>query len=405
MTIALLQQTFSKRVKGPNARKKLFAISDYLFEHYNIEISINEQIETYLIRIIELIRNNPENENELIEDLLNILNDRYSNGEPYFFSTLSTTLDVVTLHNSLVRLFGNNQLSYESFDFQMEKHTYDSINKTVYIKLRYTQWHINNVTTEREREMHSGSIALHFDLANKLCMSSHIGYSKVFLDLTTFICSNLDNFIIKPAYLQNQAKTMKNARTSQFASITLLSVYLIFKQIENIGFIVDSVDSLNFHNENAPRVKNARLGGNDLLDDPDVITKIHSGDKITRFTISIKKIYTNSGIERAVTTKLTIDFRGVLKFNFGESEFQEEVMKKVCLELYQGIINLLESDDTVENSEILIRERIMNSTRYTNALFAGVMAQVKENLLEIFNSDTESQTKIISYFRDKYNMN
>lgn len=137
--------------------------------------------------------------------------------------------------------------------------------------------------------MHSGSIALHFDLTNKLCMSSHIGYSKVFLDLTTYICSNLENFSIKPAYLQNEAKTMKNARISPYAPITLLSVYLIFKEIENIGFIVDSVDSLNFHNENAPRVKNARLGGNDLLDDPDVITKIHSGDKITRFTISIKK--------------------------------------------------------------------------------------------------------------------
>ncbi|MDC6155681.1 hypothetical protein HOV72_007095 [Bacillus albus] len=405
MTIALLQQTFNKKVKGPNARKKLFAISDYLLEHYNIEISINEQIETYIIQIMELIRNNPENENDLIDDLLNILNDRYSNGEPYFFSALSTTLDAVTLHNSLVRLFGNNQLSYGAFDFEMANHTYDSIEKTVYIKLRYTQWYINNVTTEREREMHSGSIALHFDLTNKLCMSSHIGYSKVFLDLTTYICSNLENFSIKPAYLQNEAKTMKNARISPYAPITLLSVYLIFKEIENIGFIVDSVDSLNFHNENAPRVKNARLGGNDLLDDPDVITKIHSGDKITRFTISIKKIYTNSGIERIVTTKLTINFSGVLKFNFGESEFHEEVMKKVCLDLYQGIINLLKSDDTVENSEKLIQERIMNSTRYTNALFAGVMAQVKENLLEVFTSDTASQTKIISYFREKYNLN
>ncbi|CDN35554.1 hypothetical protein [Bacillus thuringiensis] len=405
MTIALLQQTFNKRVKGPNARKKLFAISDYLLEHYNIEISINEQIETYIIQIMELIRNNPENENDLIDDLLNILNDRYSNGEPYFFSALSTTLDAVTLHNYLVRLFGNNQLSYEAFDFEMANHTYDSIEKTVYIKLRYTQWYINNVTTEREREMHSGSIALHFDLTNKLCMSSHIGYSKVFLDLTTYICSNLENFSIKPAYLQNEAKTMKNARISPYAPITLLSVYLIFKEIENIGFIVDSVDSLNFHNENAPRVKNARLGGNDLLDDPDVITKIHSGDKITRFTISIKKIYTNSGIERVVTTKLTINFSGVLKFNFGESEFHEEVMKKVCLDLYQGIINLWKSDDTVENSEKLIQERIMNSTRYTNALFAGVMAQVKENLLEVFTSDTASQTKIISYFREKYNLN
>ncbi|MEM5623566.1 hypothetical protein AAHB56_29390 [Bacillus thuringiensis] len=65
----------------------------------------------------------------------------------------------------------------------------------------------------------------------------------------------------------------------------------------------------------------------------------------------------------------------------------------------------MKSDDTVENSEKLIQERIMNSTRYTNALFAGVMAQVKENLLEVFTSDTASQTKIISYFREKYNLN
>ncbi|ARX66041.1 hypothetical protein COL99_08460 [Bacillus toyonensis] len=405
MTIALLQEAFKIKVKGQNAKKRLIAISDYLYEHFSIEMSTNAQAEIYLQRIIQLIRDHPEEESNLIDDLLNILTDRYSNGEPYFLSSLSTTVDAINLHNSLVDLLGDNTLSYDSFDFKMDNHVFDQIKNTVNIRLRYTEWFINNVTKEREREMNSGNITLHFDINNKLCMSSHVGYSKVFSHLTTFICSSLTNISIKPAHIQIKAKTMKNASLSSFAPITLLTIYLIFKEMHSMGFIVDSVDSLNFHNEKAPRVKNARLGGNDLLDDPDVITKIHSGDKITRFTISIKKINTyDDNIERAVTTKLTVDFRGVLKFNFGESEFHEDVMKKVCLDLYQGIINSLESENTVEESVQLIQSRIMNLNRYTNALFSSVMTQVRENLLELFTLDETSQTKITSYFRDKHNM-
>ena len=292
----------------------------------------------------------------------------------------------------------NETKSFESFDFELiEEPIYDNVKQTVDVKFRYTDWYINNFTQERERELSSGIIQLHFLLEEKLCISSKSGYNKLFSKLLSFIEENIDDFYYKNVYIQNKAKSLRN---TSFAPLTLLAIHLIYKKLLEIGFNVQSVISLTFNNEKAPYVKNAKLGGNNLFKDGDVIERIYRGDKITKFSVSLFKL-NNKG--NAIIVNLTIDFKSILKITFDDSDLSERLIQKIAIDLYNAICNILESPSTISEAEELLSENLKNVTT-SGQLLTRFLSTVKNELNDLFESQDDIVDKINKYFTEKFNI-
>jgi uncharacterized protein YqfB (UPF0267 family) len=401
MQIEQFQAVFRQKMKERNAHKRLNAIDEYLTNEYNLNIPENATSDQYLLHIMQLIRDNEDEADDILSDLVVILNDRYSNGEPYLFSSISTSMTAEKLRDEIAGIFDGIK-AYDSFDFELlEEPTVDPMKQVVNAKFRYTEWFINSVTQERERELNSGTIHLHFFLNEKVCMSSRSGYNKLYSKLLHFIRDNLENFFFKHIYVQLKTKSMKNSSMSEFAPLTLLAIHLIFKKFRELGFNVQSVGSISFNNEKAPHVKNAKLGGNNLFKDKEVVERIFNGDKITKFTVSLFKMNPNN---RAVIVNLTVDFKSILKFTFDESDFSETVIQNVCLELYKGIMNLIEADTTIEEGEQLLRQNLIKTAFTDNTAFYHLLKEIRDNLADITSDSPEITDKIFKYFHEKYNI-
>ncbi|PRT32157.1 hypothetical protein [Bacillus thuringiensis] len=408
MNIQNFQLVFTEKIKMRNGQKRLLAVEDYLSENYGINVPFDPTGRQYLLQIMQLVTDNPLQADNIFSELITILTDRYCNGEPYLLSTLSTSLTLQELQEHLQDTFRNeddNSISFDSFDFHLEDCTIDPNENIVILKVRYLDWFINNITNQRERELNSGTITLSFDLNNNLCLGSS-GYNKLFNKLTELLKDNIIELNINNIYIQRKQKFMRNSTLSDFSPLTLLVIHLIFKKFEEIGFTVQSVDSLSFNNENAPRVKNAKLGGNDLFQDRQVVERIYNGDKITKFTVSLLKINRNEALqeERAVIISLTIDFKSILKFTFEDNEFSDTVIKKLCIDLYSGIDNLINDETTIEEGANLLKENIVSSATYGQTSYQQLVSTLKEGLLNEANDNHEFIQLINTHFKKVYNV-
>ncbi|MEV5038879.1 hypothetical protein MRBLBA21_003780 [Peribacillus frigoritolerans] len=404
MLIDQFQTFFVQKMKERNSHKRLNDLEEHLSDQYDIEFPENSSPEQLLFSILQFIRDNPVEEDDVLSDSIIILNDRYSNGQPYLFSNIETTLSAEELASNIDEVFDEMKV-FDVFDFdQIEIATYDKVEHLVEAKFRYTEWYINPVTQERERELNSGVISLHFYINEKICMSSKSGYNKLYSKLLQFICDNIDNIQMKHMYVQLRTKTMKNNRLADFAPITLLTIHLIFKKFKALGFSVNSVSSINFNNEKAPHVKNAKLGGNNLFEDNEVVGRIFNGDKITRFTVTLFKINPD---DKAVIVNLTVDFKSILKFTFEDSDFSDRVIQNVCIELYKGIINLIEDEHTIQEGSELIKENLRKASSLSEPAFNQLLKQIRDDIIAFSstsNEDMELEKKVVEYFSDKYNL-
>jgi len=396
MQIEQFQHLYTQKCRDRNWPKRLNAIVDYLVTQHDLDITEELSDQQYLLNIIQLINDNPEEADNILTDLVVILNDRYSLGEPYLFSQIDNEGNAQTLSQSFAEVFDGIK-SYESFDFELiELPIIDSVKQTVELKIRYTDWYINNFTSERERDLSSGTIHLHFLLNEKICLSSKSGYNKLFSKLLGFLEENVEGFYSKNVYIQNKVKSLKN---SEFAPLTLLASHLIYKKFADIGFKVQSVSSLTFNNEQAPYVKNAKLGGTNLFKDGDVIERIFRGDKITKFSVSLFKLNER---DNAIITHLSVDFKSVLKITFDDTEFSDRINLSIALELYQAINSLLLGTDTISEAEALIHENI-KSVVTSGQLLTRFIENIK-NDLNGFIENEEMLDKVNNYFSQKYNI-
>lgn len=400
MMIEQFQNLFLQKTRERNWAKRQNSIADYLISQHNLDISDDLTSQQLLLNIIQLVNENPEEGDSILSDIVLILNDRYSLGEPYLFSQIQTNISANDFSDSITEIFDEIK-SFDSFDFEIiDTPIYDEISENVELKIRYTDWYINNFTQERERELSSGTIHLHFLISKGLCLSSKSGYNKLFSKLLSFLEDNLEDFKSSNVYIQNKAKSLNK---SEFAPLTILASHLIYKKFADIGFKVQSVASITFNNEKAPYVKNAKLGGNNLFKDGDVIERIFRGDKITKFSVSLFKL--NEDRDRgdsAIITNLTIDFKSILKITFDDTEFSERVNQGIALQLYEAINSLISEENTVNEAEKLIQDNMKNVVT-SGQLLSRFIENIRDDLLELIKDD-KIIDDVSTYFISKYNI-
>jgi len=382
-----------------NKEKRLLAIEEYFAYNHGIEVSFDNDIERCIAFILQRAREDEENSDVILDDIADIIMERYSVGLPFAVSELETELDLAQIKTLLEELF-LTECAHENLEFlDCNEVTVDEINETVEFRGRYKEFYVDPKTDELGREINSGVFQVTFDLKNKLYITSKVGYSKIINMLIDLIKENYHPRInIKPYYLQQSIRYIKDAVTSDFAPLTLLVINLIFKKLGDMGYMVQGVLSLSFNNENAPRIKNAKLTGTDLFRDPDVVERIYNVDKITKFTVNIMKIIDGNV---ALSTDLTIDFRGMIKFIFDNSNERSMTISQICVDLFNGISELMEDDYTIEVGQTLLKENLQRLSFSTRPQFNLFMYTLKNELVALL---PEKETEIKSHFQSSYNI-
>lgn len=382
MNIEQFEKIYRQKIRH-NKVKRLSAIGEYLSNNYGIDedafIEGNEQ--QCLQFVMQVVRDNIEESDQVLDDLANLLNDRYSVGEPYFLSILETDLNTIELSSLLQEIYKDDEIiEYESFEFTEPRIDLDTTGKTVELTLRYNEYYEDPTTGEKGQIIYSGKIGLIFDLNNKIALSTFAGYNKVINKLIQFTKDSLGSHVsLKQVYINQQTKTMKNATLIDFDPLTLLVIRMIFDELNRMNYQLISVDSISFDNEKAPRVKNATLGGTNLFADSDVIERIFNGDKITKFTITVSKFENKVAV---ITTGLTIDFKGMLKIVFNEPNVQGYILKEICQELYYTIINLLNDAETIEIGSNIVNNDLSRDAYQSKKSFTQYVNLIKNELIK-----------------------
>lgn len=399
MDIQKFEALFGQKMRS-NKDKRLLAIEEYLAFSHDIDITFENDTEKCLAFILQMIREEPDNSDVILGDIADIIMERYSVGQPYAVSELETGLNLEQIKNLLEELLLNKECEYENLIFSdCHEVTIDNINEIVEFKCRYREFYVDPKTDELGREIQSGTTRVIFDLKNKLYITSMVGYNKIINKLINLIKHNYHPQInIKPYYLQQNIKYIKNAATSDFASLTLLVINLIFKKFNDMGYIVQSVDSLSFNNENAPRIKNAKLTGTDLFKDPDVVERIYSADKITKFTVNIMKMIDSNA---ALLTNLTIDFRGMIKFIFDNQDERTFTVSQACVDLFNGINELMDDEHTIEIGQTLLKKKMQRVAFDNRPQFNLFMYTLKNELTDLLPDKSE---EVKRFFQSTYNV-
>lgn len=398
MDITKFASLFTQKMRT-NKEKRLLAIEEYFAFSHDIEVSFGNDTDKCIAFILQITRENEENSDTILGDIADIIMERYSVGLPFAVSELETNLTLEEIKTFLENLF-LEECSYENLVFHdCHEVNVDEIKETVEFKSRYKEFYVDPKNDELGREINSGVIYVTFDLKNNLYITSMVGYNKIINMLIDLIKANYHPQInIKPYYIQQNVRALNNASTSDFAPLTLLVINLIFKKINDMGYIVQSVDSISFNNENAPRIKNAKLTGTDLFKDPDVVERIYSEDKITKFTINIMKIVGGSA---ALITDLTIDFRGMIKFIFDNHKEGALTISQACVDLFNGIGELMQDEFTIEIGQTLLKENMQRLAFDTRPQFNIFMYTLKNDLVDFL---PEKEQEIKEYFMSAYNV-
>ncbi|MCR1834534.1 hypothetical protein NSA56_08995 [Oceanobacillus caeni] len=382
MDIEKFEKIYRQKIRH-NKIKRLSAIGEYLSNNFGIDedsfIQGNEQ--QCLQFVMQVVRDNIDESDQVLDDIANLLNDRYSVGEPYFLSILETDLSPVEISSLLQEIYESDDfIEYDSFEFTEPRIDLDTTGKTVELTLRYSEFYQDPTTGEKGQEIYSGKIGIIFDLNQKIALSTFAGYNKVINKLIQFTKESLGPTVnLKQVYVNQQTRNMPNARLTDFDSLTLLVIRMIFDELKRMDYQLNSVDSISFDNDKAPRVKNATLGGKNLFADPDVIERIFNGDKISKFTITVSK-YQNK--VEVLTTGLTIDFKGMLKIVFSEPNVKGYILKEICQELYYTIVNLLEDKQTIEIGSEIVNNQLSRDAFQSKKSFTQYVTTIEENLIK-----------------------
>lgn len=398
MEISNFESLFTQRMRS-NKEKRLYAIEEYFADNHNIGVSFGNDSERCIAFILERVSEDSGNSDVILGDIADIIMERYSVGLPFAVSELETELNLEEIKTLLEDLF-LEECYYENLKFlDCNEVTVDQINETVEFRGRYKEYYVDPRTGDLGREEHSGVFQVTFDLKNKMYITSMVGYNKIINKLIDLIKENYyPQIYIKPYYIQKNIKYIQDARTCEFAPLTLLVINFIFRKLDDMGYMVQGVHSLSFNNENAPRIKNAKLTGADLFRDPDVVERIYNNDRITKFTVNIMKII-NDNV--ALSTDLTIDFRGMIKFIFDNSKEGSITISQTCVNLFKGINELMVDPHTIEVGLTLLKDNMQRLAFDTRPQFNLFMYTLKNELVDLL---PEKEAEIKTYFQSAYNI-
>ena len=391
LSITKFESVFTRKTKH-NTKKRIEAIESYFLEKHDLEVDFEGNQDNCLAFVMQFIQDDDVSEDEVFNEILAILEDRYSIGDPYFIANLELTegLTFEQLEQIIREKFNQDVLPQDSFEFSDIQIITDTVGKCISIACRYTEYYLNPLTDQREEErtLLSGNLNVKFDFNRKLLTTTKSSYNKAVNKVIEVMNGALwGTARIKGFYVQH--KMRNKALEIEYDPLTLLVISLVFKKLEEAEYTVEGVNSLTFYNNGAPRIKNAKLGGIDLFQDSDIIERISNGDRITSVSIKISKEYPEE--DRNVQADLTIDFRGMLKIILNESISAEYELNEVTYEIFQIINQLIISENTqVEGTQIFTDELLPNAFKartfydfYIDKIESDLKALLPDKLQEI----------------------
>ncbi|MCU5437825.1 hypothetical protein [Bacillus thuringiensis] len=373
-------------------KKRMEAITKYFAVKYERQYEF-ETSEQCLEIICSFIQEHPEFEQQVFVDIIDLLYDRYSLGEPYIAYNLSVTRGVTfnEISQSISGFF-RNTIVRNMFDFESDNvEEIDRVGETIKIRCRYKEYKKDIINDTRSDEVnHSGQIPIFFDFQrNKVLIST--GYQKASNTIAKAFNESLTNVKLKDIVVKDDVRTMPNLIGGEYHPLTLLSIYLMLHGLNNRNYIVNDILSISFNNDEAPRVKRARLGGTNLLQDSDVIHRIYRGDCITNFILSI--VHLNEMDEYDLSAEVLFDFRSGLKLSFFDLQIPGSItIEDASLEIENVIQQSISNPDTVATTQELINENLMRLEANNTELLSRVIRDLRDNICEIVeNEDIRSQ--------------
>ncbi|MEK5488873.1 hypothetical protein [Lysinibacillus sp. FSL M8-0355] len=398
--IGRFEDAFKRKMYPKNKNKRIEAIEDYFFDKHDIEVNFEADEQKCLDFILQYaIDEEGPSEDEIFSDILNILEDRYSIGEPFYVSLIE--LGTTTTFEELFELLEEqlrDEVVRESFSFNEFNVSADQVSKRVEITCRFTEYykHILTEEIEREKKLYSGNLVINIDFDNSVAVVTKSSYNKAVNQIIGFIDAVIVSLgRIKPYYVQNKVRGNKSIQ--DYDILSLITINLIYDKLVQFDYSVLNVISLSFNNNGAPRIKNAKLGGVDLFQDLDIVARIHNKDRITSFAIKIEKTIS---ADKKMEALLTVDFRGTLKVLIDEitgNNIDGNDLNDVAYEIYEILSNMIGKEEEVEQGRELFEQRILaNST--PNPAIEVYKDQIKNELIQLLPDKIK---EIEQYFKGK----
>ena len=171
LSITKFESVFTRKTKH-NTKKRIEAIESYFLEKHDLEVDFEGNQDNCLAFVMQFIQDDDVSEEEVFNEILAILEDRYSIGEPFFIANLEFKegLTFEELEQIITEKFNQNVISQESFEFTDIQFTRDAVGKCISITCRYTEYYLNPLTDqiEGERSLLSGNLNVKFDFECKL---------------------------------------------------------------------------------------------------------------------------------------------------------------------------------------------------------------------------------------------
>ncbi|WP_214850133.1 hypothetical protein [Exiguobacterium sp. s138] len=380
LSITKFESVFTRKTKH-NTKKRIEAIESYFLEKHDLEVDFEDDQDKCLAFVMQFIQDDDVSEEAVFNEILAILEDRYSIGEPFFIANVDFEegLTFEALEEIISQKFDGTALSQDSFEFTDIQITKDLIEKYIAITCRYTEYYLNPLTDhiEKERSLLSGNLTVQFDFDSKLLITTKSSYNKAVNKIIEVMNGALwSKAVIKGFYAQNRMRN--KALEIEYDPLTLLVINLVFKKLEEASYIVEGVNSLIFYNNGAPRIKNAKLGGIDLFQDSDIIERISNGDRITSVSIKISKEYPEE--DRNVQADLTIDFRGMLKIILNESTSIEYELNEITHEIFHLINQLIVSEDTQTEGTTIFTDKLLPNAFKARTFYDFYIDKIESDL-------------------------
>ncbi|WEZ08872.1 hypothetical protein P5663_02985 [Priestia flexa] len=396
MSITKFESVFTRKIKH-NTKKRLEAIEHYFLEKHDLEVDFDSNQDNCLAFIMQFIQDEDISDDEVFTEILSILEDRYSIGEPFYIASLQLKdgLEFNQLYQVIDEKVSIGNIQQDSFEFTDIQLFRDETDECAIISCRYIEYYMNPMTDEieAERPLFSGNLNIKFDYKNKLLVTTKSSYNKAVNKIIDSINGALwGSAIIKQYYAQHKMRS--KALEIKYDPLTLLVIKLIFEKLEENEYQVEGVNSLLFYNNGAPRIKNAKLGGVDLFEDSDIIERICNGDRITSVSIKINKSFRTDG--SSLQSDLTIDFRGMLKIILNEFvTAEEEKLNTLTYEIFQMINELIINENTSEDGSNIFENDLLPNAFKARTFYDFYINKIESELKE-FIPDKESE--IEKYF-------
>lgn len=399
INIEQFTRVYTAKIKF-NKKSRLSAIQEYFATEHDLQLSFEDDSNKALERILEYSSSEPNKEQEIFNDIINLLHDRYSMGEAFIVYNLNTTLSFDEVSNSITEM-AEEKLDYEMFEFEFSNVNVDSLSKEIKIKFKYKEYQkdiANNLRSDIVNN--SGQIPLIIEMnSNKVLV--HTGYNKASNHLIKLINDSTLIFSISEIKVKNDVSRMPNlVVNNSFNPISILSLNLLLSSLNSNQYLVQDILSISFNNEDAPRVKKARLGGTNLLEDADVIHRIYRGDSITNFIVEV--LHLNEIGEVDLIAEIHVDFRNELKLTFYNAQPINYTVELATLDLEQIIRKVINSQETVIKTDDLINTNLPLLQANNTELVSDVLKRIKEELKN--KVDASAKTEIDEYFRVNYQL-